>query len=115
MTDQHPAVAWALQAGFTPAQVDCTTTVALKILDRKCKMLPGEKAAVMVIYQAVREMPSALFDETTHAVIDQALEQITEGTALAWKINELRVYAEAEIPKPVMKAYKAFLRDGLFG
>jgi len=25
------------------------------------------------------------------------------------------VHAEAAIPKPVMKRYKAFLRDGLFG
>jgi hypothetical protein len=30
-------------------------------------------------------------------------------------IHQLRIHAEAAIPKPVMKRYKAFLRDGLFG
>ena len=31
----HPAAHWAVQAGFTPEQVDCTTAVLLKILDNK--------------------------------------------------------------------------------
>ena len=45
----HPAAQWAVEAGFNPEQIDCTTTVVLKILDNKCKMLPGEKDAVMAI------------------------------------------------------------------
>jgi len=30
-------------------------------------------------------------------------------------IHPLRVHAEVAIPKSVMKRYKAFLREGLFG
>ena len=109
----HPAASWAIRAAFTPEQVDCTTAVVLKILDNKCKMLPGEKFAVMAIYDVVRHLAAPLFDGTVHAAINAARLQ-PEPTALE-AIHPLRVYAEAAIPKPVMKDYKAFLRDGLFG
>lgn len=110
---QHPAVAWALQAEFNPAQVDCTTAVVLKILDNKCKMLPGEKAAVMAIYNAVKMRPAKLFDATVHEAIYNA--QFDHNGQAAQIIHELRLQAEARITKPVMKSYKAFLRNGLFG
>jgi hypothetical protein len=109
----HPAAQWAVEAGFTPEQVDCTTTVVLKILDNKCKMLPGEKAAVMAIYDAVRHFPAPLFDVAAHDAIQTARLALSPTTRDT--IHQLRVDAEAAIPKPVMKRYKAFLRDGLFG
>ena len=109
----HPAAQWAIRAAFTSEQVDCTTAVVLKILDNKCKMLPGEKLAVMAVYDVVRHLGAPLFDSTVHAAISAARLQ-PEPTALE-AIHPLRVYAEAAIPKPVMKHYKAFLRDGLFG
>jgi hypothetical protein len=111
--DLHPAAHWALQVGFNPEQADCTTAVVLKILDNKCKMLPGEKRAVMAIYDIVRHLVSPLFDSAVHDAIDAARLQPDPGTLDA--IHPLRVHAEAAIPKPVMKQYKAFLRDGLFG
>lgn len=109
----HPATAWAQTVSFDASQVDCTTTVVLKILDNKCKMLPGEKAAVMCIYDVVKLQAGKLFDDAAHDTITKARTQSDEATLA--KIHELRVYAEANIPKPVMKAYKAVLRDGLFG
>jgi len=109
----HPAAAWAQEMNFDTSQVDCTTTVVLKILDNKCKMLPGEKAAIMCIYDVVKLQPGILFDKTTHDTISRAREQLDEITRE--KIHALRVFAEEKIPKPVMKAYKAVLRDGLFG
>jgi hypothetical protein len=48
-----------------------------------------------------------------HDAISAARQQPDPGTLDA--IHPLRVRAEAAIPKPVMKQYKAFLRDGLFG
>ena len=113
-TDKHhPATLWALETSFDATQVDCTTTVVLKILDGKCKMLPGEMAAVMCIYDVVKLQPGKLFDDAAHATISQARSQLDEASKE--QIHALRVYAEANIPKPVMKAYKAVLRDGLFG
>jgi len=111
--DPHPAAQWALLVGFNPEQADCTTAVVLKILDNKCKMLPGEKLAMMAIYDAVRHLAAPLFDHAVHDAIGTARQQ--PGTLTHEAIHTLRVYAEAAIPKPVMKRYKAFLRDGLFG
>lgn len=111
---RHPAVEWALQTKFSPIQVDCTTAVALKILDDKCKMLLGEKAAVMAIYDVVKHYPADLFDASIHDIISQARNQTT-NESLMQTIHQLRVEAENTIPKPVMKQYKVFLRHGLFG
>lgn len=108
----HPAAEWAAQTEFTTTDVDCTITVVLKILDGKCKMLPGEKAAIFEIYDVVRGDESFIFDYDVRRVIDQARQQ--DATVMD-RIHELRVFAEASIPKPVMKKYKAMLRDGLFG
>ena len=110
---QHPAAEWAAQTDFSPIHIDCTTAVVLKILDGKCKMLPGEMAAVMAVYDVVKDRPNLLFEATVHAAITQARSQAHRQQPSA--IHALRREAEARIPKPVMKAYKALLREGLFG
>lgn len=115
---QHPAAEWARHTAFSPAQVDCTTAVVLKILDNKCKMLPGEKAAVLAIYDIVKGLPAEVFDTDVHDIIFTTRQQTSGNLAggdLKEIIHTLRLQAEADIPRPVMKSYKAFLRDGLFG
>ena len=109
----HPAANWASGRNFSEIEIDCTTTVMLKILDGKCKMLPGEKAAIMEIYKVVRSRPGSIFDAATHQLIDKAWEQ--NDDRVKDRVHALRLYAEQSIPKPVMKTYKAMLRDGLFG
>jgi hypothetical protein len=109
----HPAAQWALEAGFDAVQVDCTTAVVLKILDGKCKMSQGEMAAIMAIYDVVHDKYPPMLGDTVHEAI-RALRSQDSDEARA-RIHELRVQAEAQIPKPVMKSYKAFLREGLFG
>lgn len=110
---QHPAAEWASTQAFDTTSVDCTITVVLKILDGKCKMLPGEKAAIFEIYDLIKNEQGEIFNETTHQEIESA-RHLAEGQVME-KIHEARVYAESCIPKPVMKKYKAWLRDGLFG
>lgn len=110
----HPASEWAAEQDFDTTAIDCTTAVVLKILDGKCKMLVGEKAAIMQIYDVVVEDGTGvLFDSQTHQAIAEARRQ--SGPAIQERIHTLRLYAEEKIPKPVMKKYKAMLRDGLFG
>lgn len=109
----HPAAEWASEQAFDAAEVDCTTTVVLKILDGKCKMLPGEKNAVFAIYDVVRAWPGELFDEEVHRIIGRA--RTKPGPDVLRRIHEFRLHAESNIPKVVMKKYKAMLRDGLFG
>ena len=109
----HPAAEWALQQQFNHTAVDCTTTVVLKILDGKCKMLPGEMAAILEIYAVVRRSPGQLFGQEVHRIIDMACTRY--DVQVAKEIHAYRLFAEANIPKPVMKSYKARLREGLFG
>ena len=109
---QHPAAEWASGQVFNTTETDCTTTVVLKILDGKCKMLPGEKDAVIEIYNVVRGNRSVLFTDEDHATIDMAQQH---DDSVFERIHELRLYAEQCIPKPVMRKYKMMLRDGLFG
>ena len=112
---QHPAAEWAKDNHFSTIDVDCTITVVLKILDNKCKMLPGEKMAIFEIYDVIKSLPGELFIQKDYAVIENA--RITESATdmVMLKIHQLRRYAEDQIPKPVMKKYKAMLRNGLFG
>ncbi len=109
----HPATRWAQEMVFDTTQVDCTTAIVLKILDNKCKMLPGEMVAVMCIYDVVKLQTGTLFDAAAHDTITWA--RTRTDAAIQIQIHDLRLYAEANIPKPAMKAYKAVLRAGLFG
>jgi hypothetical protein len=109
----HPAAAWAAQQQFTLTDIDCTTAVVLKILDGKCRMSPGEMAAIMEIYDVVRCDSGVLFSESDHQAIYQARVKPTD--AVLTRVHKLRMFAESRIPEPVMKQYKSMLRDGLFG
>ncbi|MBT3063304.1 MAG: hypothetical protein KME68_10880 [Candidatus Thiodiazotropha sp. (ex Lucina pensylvanica)] len=109
----HPAALWAQTAPLDPLQIDCVTTVMLKILDNKCKMLPEEQMAMMAIYSVVKEKKGQLFDSTIHTRIDEALQ--VGGSRSLERIHELRLYAEATVPKPVMKHFKSYLRESLYG
>ncbi|ANQ84655.1 hypothetical protein dqs_1611 [Azoarcus olearius] len=106
---QHAALAaWAADHLLDPVDVDCTTTVMLKILDGKCKMGPHDKDVIPVLYDAIRHRPGRLLDDAMHALIARA--RSGEREALVAEIYEHRVLAETAISRPVMKAYKARLR-----
>jgi hypothetical protein len=106
--------AWAARTDFTPGQIDCTTTVMLKIIDGKCKMSVEEKAAVAVLYDLVHQRPGHQLGADTHALIARARAE--GGEALLAEVYERRVLAETMISRPVMKAYKAWLREaGVIG
>ena len=109
----HPAAAWAAGQTFSATEIDCTTTVVLNILDGKCKMQPGEKAAIMKIYDVVNAGDGELFGPDDLQAINMARNRSADE--IMQRIDALRVYAESKIPKPVMKQYKARLRDALFG
>lgn len=109
----HPAASWAETAPLDSIQVDCVTAVMLKILDNKCKMQPEEQMALMAVYRVVREREGALFDPSIHQKIEAALQ--ADALISMQQIHELRLYAEKVIPKPIMKHFKAYLRESLYG
>jgi len=106
-------VRWAAAHPLAPAHVDCATAVMLKILDGKCKMAEVEKAVMAQLYDAVKGREGLLLGAAAHALIAQARGK--DDPQLRELIYERRVLAETMISRPVMKGFKALIREqGLF-
>ena len=104
---------WVQQHALSPSDVDCATAVMLKILDGKCKMGAVDKLVMEQLYDAVKTRPGLRFGDEFHALIANARREA--GEALKNFIYEKRVLAETAISRPVMKAFKAMIRqEGLF-
>ncbi|WP_108261632.1 hypothetical protein [Mangrovicoccus ximenensis] len=100
---------WAERHPLCPAHVDCAAAVALKVLDGKCRMPPREAAVMMALYDAVRHLPGDKLGQDSHAMIARARATATEDVRM--DVYEARVLAETRISRPVMKAFKAMLRE----
>jgi len=104
---------WVETHPLSPSDVDCAITVMLKILDGKCKMAPEEKQVMAWLYDAVRELPSQRFGVDEHALVARGRAALDEP--MREQIYERRVLAESVLSRPVMKAFKAMIREqGLF-
>jgi hypothetical protein len=101
---------WLAANPLSPAHVDCATAVMLKILDGKCKMADAEKAVMARLYDCVKHHPGQVLGTTEHDLIRRARAQ--HDPALRELIYEKRVLAETMISRPVMKGFKAMLREG---
>lgn len=101
---------WWLQANpLSPLHVDCATAVMLKILDGKCKMREAEKQLMALLYQAVKHQPGELLEASLHPLIASALDHADDE--LKNRIYEKRLLAESRISRPVMKGFKAMIRQ----
>jgi hypothetical protein len=107
--DSETVAAWAQDKTFEPLHVDCATSLMLKILDGKCKMNDNEKQVMAVIYDVVKHKPGKLLEPSVHQLIALARSEASEQ--LIEQVYEQRLYAEQMISRPVMKAYKAMMRQ----
>jgi hypothetical protein len=89
--------------------VDCATAVMLKVLDGKCKMGAAEKIVMELLYDAVKGRPGERLDPAVHALIAAARRE--PGEALKMAVYEQRLLAETAISRPVMKGFKAMIRQ----
>ena len=94
---------------LTPIHVDCATAVMLKILDGKCKMREGEKRVMELLYDAVKTFPGQVLEPSLHTLIDSA--RIDADDEMKLRIYEKRLLAESTISRPVMKGFKAMIRQ----
>jgi hypothetical protein len=98
---------------LSPLYVDCATTVMLKILDGKCKMNTDEKVVMALLYEQVKHCPSQLLGDDIHVLIADSQQHLDDATKML--IYEQRLYAETRLSRPVMKGFKALIREqGLF-
>lgn len=72
-------------------------------------MNEGEKHVMSVIYDVVKHNPGKLLRPSVHELIALARSEINEQ--MIEEVYEQRLYAEQMISRPVMKAYKAMLRQ----
>ena len=104
---------WVEEHPLIPLHVDCATTVMLKILDGKCKMNGEEKVVMTLLYDQVKHQRGELFGEDLHQLIKRARNNADD--VLKMDIYEKRLLAETMLSRPVMKAFKAMIRQqGLF-
>jgi len=104
---------WLQAHPLVPSDVDCATTVMLKIIDGKCKMGALDKVVMAHLYDALKDRPGQRFGDEFHHLIAVARGDTSEASRNF--IYEKRVLAETAISRPVMKAFKAMIRQqGLF-
>ena len=124
---------WAASRLWQAIDIDCTTAVMLKILDGKCKMGREEKMVMTLLYDCVKDRGGQLLGDEAHRLISRARERLAgeeEGAkesgageadseaaeGMRMQVYEMRMLAETMISRPVMKAFKAMLRDeGVIG
>ena len=106
--EQHVA-AWLERVSLSLSDIDCANAVMLKILDGKCKMPPLEKQLMAELYWQLGGACGPMLDAATHQLINSAGPDPDESMRLA--IYEQRVLAETRISRPVMKAFKAMIRE----
>ncbi|THF58661.1 hypothetical protein [Pseudothauera rhizosphaerae] len=100
---------WVRDASLYPAEIDCVTAVMLKILDGKCRMAELEKPIMVALYDALKGRHGLRLGADFHDIVARARTEPSE--ALREAVYEQRVLAETMISRPVMKAFKARLRQ----
>jgi hypothetical protein len=101
--------AWVRAHPLSASDVDCATAVMLKILDGKCKMGAVDKVVMARLYDVVRDRPGLRLGDECHALIASARSDASEAMKIF--VYEKRVLAETAISRPVMKAFKAMIRE----
>jgi len=109
MTIEHVS-AWVIAHQLGPVQVDCAVTVMLKILDGKCKMPEHEKIIMTLLYDQIKMHKGQILNTDLHTLIAQARVQPTDET-LKMQVYEQRLLAETALTRPVMKKFKAYIRE----
>lgn len=107
--NREQVTAWVCAHPLSPAHVDCATAVMLKILDGKCKMREAETRVMALLYDAVKHQPGLWLDPDLHRLIGEARDN--PGEAMKEWVYEKRVLAETVISRPVMKGFKAMIRQ----
>ena len=108
MIREH-VISWVQAHPLSAIHVDCSTTVMLKILDGKCKMRAEEKQVMEMLYDQVKNQAGHLLDASLHSVI--ALARNNPEDEMKNQIYEKRLLAETAISRPVMKNFKAMIRQ----
>ena len=73
-------------------------------------MRPAEKVVMTLLYDLIKTKPGHLLTDELHSLIAKARNR-SEDDALIMLLYENRLLAETTISRPVMKQFKAFIRE----
>lgn len=107
--DKQQVVDWLNTHPLTPIHIDCVTTVMLKILDGKCKMRPEEKQVIALLYDETKALSGQVLADGLHDLIASARQVLDDDVKN--QLYEQRLLAETTISRPVMKGFKALIRQ----
>ena len=109
------AYEWAKSNDFTHEQVHYATILALKILDKQCKMDGVNYRLFMHVYNGMRDKKNSPLNLRVHKLIEEARggELIDIDPAFSEAITNLRTTMMQSMQKPLMKAYKNLVWDAL--
>lgn len=115
MDDLAHAYEWAKTYRFDEEQLQYITILALKILDRQCKMDEHNYHLFMAVYDGITDQIPTPLDKKVHHIIDLSR---TDDPLLPKKeytevIHELRVIMMKNMDKPTMKNFKQFVWNQL--
>ncbi len=115
MTELRDALIWALGFKFSEQEYEYATILALKILDKKCKMNEEDQALFMAVYDGMLLQEGSPLNQEVHQAIAKARETDPLIPSQEYKetIHQLCKEAVGSMEKPKMKAYKAFVRSFL--
>ena len=115
MAELRDALIWAIGFKFSEQEYEYATILALKILDKKCKMNEEDQALFMAVYDGMGLQENAPLSSERHQTIAKAREADPLVPSEAYKetIHTLCIEAVSTMEKPKMKAYKAFVRSFL--
>ena len=100
---------WVQAHPLSPIHVDCAITVMLKILDGKCKMRETEKLVMERLYDEIKNQPGQVLEPELRPLIATARKHLDD--AMKNSIYEKRLLAETTLSRPVMKKFKAMIRQ----
>ena len=112
LADTQSILEWCEHSSFSAVQLDCLTSLMLKILDDKCQMDEMHQDVIKAMYSITGERVGVLFDPNIHLFIQQVLQESTPVYDL--HIHELRLYAESAISQQEMKSFKQFLWNAIY-
>lgn len=106
---------WAKSYTFSDIQTQYATILALKILDGKCQMSGEDQTIFMAVYDGIGEKIPSPWTTPLHRLISQSRVegQLACHPSSQDTIKFHRQEAEGAMQRPIMKSYKAMVRQAL--
>lgn len=115
MDDLSTVYEWAKTYEFDEIQTQYATILALKILDKQCKMDYDNYNLFMSVYDGINDKTPTPFDKKVHKIIEQSRcdDPLVPKQEYKEVIHNLRIAMMENMHKPHMKAFKQLVWNTL--